>query len=95
MFTLFFRISRLKRVAFRMAKINFIKKISKFRKRKVGEQSLSSGLCLGDRHGCPRLEGNVMDKGQTELGVDIRIGSGYPLRLRGWNYPMEMVLRLI
>lgn len=90
MFTLFFRISRLKRVAFRMAKINFIKKISKFRKRKVGEQSLSSGLCLGDRHRCPRLEGNVMDKGQTELGVDMN-----PLRLRGWNYPMEMVLRLI
>lgn len=51
-----------------MATINLIKK------KKVNlerELCLCSSLCLVYGHRCPRLEGNVVDKGQAEIVVDI------------------------
>lgn len=54
-----------------MTKINFIKNKNLERER-LGEQSLSIGLCLDYGHKCPTLEGNVVDKQQTELEVDTK-----------------------
>lgn len=73
-------------IAFIIAKIIFIKIKVNLEGEGLGEQSLSSGLCLdyGCRH--PKLEGDAVDKGQAELGIDTNSLLGFEDGSTPWKW---------
>lgn len=73
-------------VAFIITKINFIKIKVNLEVEGLGEQSLSSGLCLDYGCGRPKLEGNAVDKGQAELGIDTNSLLGFEDGSTPWKW---------